>query len=209
MGKLVVGTFLTLDGVMQGPGGPEEDTDGGFEHGGWTVPFWGEGDEVMGQFMDESMQKADALLLGRKTYEIFAAHWPNVGDDDPMAAKLNSVQKYVASTTLDNAEWRNSTLIKGDVAEEVAKLKDEKAEIQVPGSQNLIQTLLKHDLIDEYRLLIFPVVLGTGKKLFGDGTIPTNLKLVDTKTSGTGVAINTYEAAGRPEYGSFALEEQG
>jgi dihydrofolate reductase len=209
MGKLVVGTFLTLDGVMQGPGGPEEDTDGGFEHGGWTVPFWGEGDELMGRFMDESMQKADALLLGRKTYEIFAAHWPNVGDDDPMAAKLNSVQKYVASTTLDNAEWRNSTLIKGDVAEEVAKLKDEKAEIQVPGSQNLIQTLLKHDLIDEYRLLIFPVVLGTGKKLFGDGTIPTNLKLVDTKTSGTGVAINTYEAAGRPEYGSFALEEQG
>ena len=206
MGKLVVGTFLTLDGVMQGPGGPEEDTEGGFEHGGWTVPFWSEDDEVMGQFMDESMQRADALLLGRKTYEIFAAHWPNVGDDDPMAAKLNSVQKYVASTTLDKLEWQNSTLIEGDVAEAVAKLKDEKAEIQVPGSQNLIQTLLKHDLIDEYRLLIFPVVLGTGKKLFADGTIPTSLKVVDTKTSGTGVSINSYQAAGRPEYGSFALE---
>jgi dihydrofolate reductase len=208
MGKLVVGTFLTLDGVMQGPGGPEEDPDGGFEHGGWSVPFW-EGDDAMGPFMDESMQRADALLLGRKTYEIFAAHWPNVGDDDPMAAKLNSVDKYVASTTLDDVEWQNSTLIKGDVAEEVAKLKDEKAEIQVPGSQQLIQTLLQHDLIDEYRLLIFPVVLGTGKKLFADGTIPTNLKLVDTKTSSTGVAINIYEATGRPEYGTFAQEGQG
>jgi dihydrofolate reductase len=209
MGKLVVGTFLTLDGVMQGPGGPEEDTEGGFEHGGWSVPFWGEGegDEVMGQFMDESMGRADALLLGRKTYEIFAAHWPNVGGDDPMAAKLNSVDKYVASNTLDNVEWRNSALIEGDVAEEVAKLKDDRAEIQVPGSQNLIQTLLKHDLVDEFRLLIFPVVLGSGKKLFADGTIPTSLKLVDTKTSGTGVALNTYEAAGRAEYGSFALEQ--
>jgi dihydrofolate reductase len=206
MGKLVVGTFLTLDGVMQGPGGPEEDTEGGFEHGGWTVPFWSEDDEVMGQFMDESMQRAEALLLGRKTYEIFAGYWPNVGDDNPMAAKLNSVQKYVASTTLDKVDWQNSTLIEGDVAEGVAMLKDEKAEIQVPGSQNLIQTLLKHDLIDEYRLLIFPVVLGTGKKLFADGTIPTSLKLVDTKTSGTGVSINSYQAAGRPEYGSFALE---
>jgi dihydrofolate reductase len=208
MGKLVVGTFLTLDGVMQAPGGPEEDPSGGFEHGGWTVPFWTEGDDVMGQFMDESMQKADAILLGRKTYEIFAAYWPNVGGDDPMAAKLNSVEKYVASTTLDKVEWQNSYLIR-DVAEEVAKLKDEKAEIQVPGSQQLIQTLLKHDLIDEYRLLIFPVMLGTGKKLFADGTIPTNLKLVDTKTSSTGVAINTYKAAGRPEYGTFAPEEQG
>jgi dihydrofolate reductase len=208
MGKLVVGTFLTLDGVMQAPGGPEEDPSGGFEHGGWTVPFWTEGDDVMGQFMDESMQKADAILLGRKTYEIFAAYWPNVGGDDPMAAKLNSVEKYVASTTLDKVEWQNSYLIR-DVAEEVAKLKDEKAEIQVPGSQQLIQTLLKHDLIDEYRLLIFPVMLGTGKKLFADGTIPTNLKLVDTKTSSTGVAINTYKAAGRPEYGTFAPEELG
>jgi dihydrofolate reductase len=207
MGKLVVGTFLTLDGVMQAPGGPEEDPSGGFEYGGWSVPFWG--DDLMGRVMDESMQPADALLLGRKTYEIFAAHWPNVGDDDPMAAKLNSVQKYVASTTLDSVEWQNSTLIEGDVAEEVAKLKDEKAEIQVPGSQNLIQTLLKHDLIDEYRLWFFPVALGNGKRLFADGTMPTNLKLVDTKTSSTGVAMNTYEVAGRPDYGSFALGDQG
>jgi dihydrofolate reductase len=205
MGKLVVGTFLTLDGVMQAPGGPEEDPSGGFEHGGWSVPFWG--DDRMGQFTDESMQGAEALLLGRKTYEIFAAHWPNVGGDDPMAAKLNSVQKYVASTTLDNVEWQNSTLIKGDVAEEVAKLKNEHAEIQVPGSQQLIQTLLKHDLIDEYRLWFFPVALGTGKRLFADGTMPTNLELVDTQTSSTGVAMNTYRAKGPPEYGSFALDQ--
>jgi dihydrofolate reductase len=207
MGKLVVGTFLTLDGVMQGPGGPEEDTEGGFEHGGWSVPFWG--DDRMGEFMDESMGRADALLLGRKTYEIFAGHWPNVGDDDPMAAKLNSVQKYVASTTLEGVNWQNSTLIEGDVAEAVAKLKDEKTEIQVPGSQNLIQTLLERDLIDEYRLWFFPVALGTGKRLFADGTIPTNLKLVGSETTSTGVAMNTYEVAGRSEYGSFALEDQG
>ena len=205
MGKLVVGTFLTLDGVMQGPGGPEEDTEGGFEHGGWSVPYWG--DDLMGEVMMESMGKADALLLGRKTYEIFAGHWPKVGDDDPMAAKLNSVQKYVASRSLDSVDWQNTTLIKGDVAEEVPKLKDEKVEIQVSGSQNLIQTLLEHDLVDEYRLWFFPVALGTGKRLFADGTMPTNLKLADSKTSSTGVAMNTYEAAGKPEYGSFALEE--
>jgi dihydrofolate reductase len=201
MGKLVVGTFLTLDGVMQGPGGPEEDTEGGFEHGGWSVPFWG--DDRMGEFMDDSMGRAEALLLGRKTYEIFAGYWPNAGDDNPMAVKLNSVEKYVASTTLDSVEWQNSTLIEGDVAEAVARLKDEKTEIQVPGSQNLIQTLLKHDLIDEYRLWFFPVALGTGKRLFADGTMPTNLKLVASETSSTGVAMNTYEAAGRPEYGTF------
>jgi dihydrofolate reductase len=201
MGKLVVGTFLTLDGVMQAPGGPEEDTEDGFEHGGWSVPFWG--DDRMGEFMDDSMGRAEALLLGRKTYEIFAGYWPNAGDDNPMAVKLNSVEKYVASTTLDSVDWQNSTLIEGDVAEAVAKLKDEKTEIQVPGSQNLIQTLLKHDLIDEYRLWFFPVALGTGKRLFADGTMPTNLKLIASETSSTGVAMNTYEAAGRPEYGTF------
>jgi dihydrofolate reductase len=204
MGKLVVGTFLTLDGVMQAPGGPEEDPSGGFEHGGWSVPYWG--DDRMGEVMDESMQAVDAFLFGRKTYEIFAAHWPNVGDEDPLAVKLNSSPKYVASTTLDTVEWNNSSLIKGDVAAEVSKLRGD-ALISVPGSQQLIQTLLKHDLIDEYRLWFFPVMLGTGKRLFAEGTIPTNLKLVDTETSSTGVAMNTYEAAGRPQYGTFALEQ--
>jgi dihydrofolate reductase len=204
MGKVVVGTFLTLDGVMQAPGGPEEDPSEGFEHGGWSAPLW---DDEMGEVITEATQQADAVLLGRKTYEIFAGHWPKISDDDPVAAKLNRVPKYVASRTLATLDWNNSTLLRGDVAGEVTKLKADTGEIQVTGSQNLIQTLLKHDLVDEFRLWIFPVVLGTGKRLFADGTVPTNLKHVDTKTFDTGVAIHTYETAGKPEYGSFALEE--
>ena len=206
MRKLVVGTFLTVDGVMQAPGGPDEDRDGGFEHGGWSVNYW---DDVMGQIIVEATLQADALLLGRKTYEIFAAHWPRVSGDDPIAAKLNSVPKYVASRTLDDVTWNNSTLIRGDVAKEVAKLKDEPGgEIQVHGSGDLIQTLIEHDLVDEYRLWVFPVVLGEGKRLFARGTVPAGLKLVDTKTSSTGVAIHTYERAGALQYGSFAVDEQ-
>jgi len=149
------------------------------------------------------------LLLGRKTYEIFAAYWPRVTGDDPTAAKLNSVSKYVASRTLDSVDWNNSTLIKGDVAEEVAGLKrDTEGEIHVPGSGELIQTLMEHDLVDEYRLWLFPVLIGTGKRLFAEGTIPGGLKLVDNRTSSTGVASHTYERAGKLEYGSFALEEE-
>jgi dihydrofolate reductase len=205
MRKLVVGTFLTVDGVMQAPGGPDEDREGGFGHGGWSVNYW---DEVMGQLIVESTLQAGGLLLGRKTYEIFAAHWPHVGDDDPVAAKLNSVPKYVASRTLDEVTWNNSTLIQGDVAEAVARLKEQSgAEIQVTGSGELIQTLLEHDLVDEYRLWVFPVVVGDGKRLFARGTIPAALKLVDTKTSSSGVAIHTYERAGELQYGSFALEQ--
>jgi dihydrofolate reductase len=205
MSKLVVGTFLSLDGVMQGPGGPDEDREGGFEHGGWSAGYW---DDVMGPIIDEWTNQADGLLLGRKTYEIFAAHWPRVsGEDDPIAAKLNSVPKYVVSRTLDTVEWNNSTLLQGDIAEEVGKLKDQPGtEIQVTGSGQLIQTLMKHDLVDEYRLWIFPVLLGSGKRLFADGTIPAGLKLADTKISTTGVAIHTYERAGEIAYGSFALE---
>ena len=203
MRKLVVNTFLTLDGVMQAPGGPEEDPTGGFTHGGWSVNYW---DDVMGGLMDEAMSEPFDLLLGRKTYEIFAAHWPYLAD--PVADKLNSATKYVASTTLDKVEWRKSTLIEGDVAEAVARLKQESGpELQVHGSANLIQTLLKHDLIDLYRLWTFPLVLGTGKRLFADGAIPRGLKLVDSRTSTTGVLIGTYEPAGEVEYGSFALEE--
>lgn len=207
MAKLVVGTFLTLDGVMQAPGGPGEDRDGGFEHGGWTVPYF---NDEMGQIMTGWIEEATALLLGRKTYEIFAAYWPRVTDDqDPVASKLNSVPKYVASRTLDTVDWNNSTLIKGDVAEEVARLKQESAgEIQVAGSGELIHTLMKHDLVDEYRLWVFPVLIGKGKRLFADGTIPGGLRLVDTRTSSTGVASHTYERAGKLEYGSFALEEE-
>jgi dihydrofolate reductase len=204
MRKVVVGTFLTVDGVMQAPGGPDEDREGDFEHGGWSFHYW---DDVMGKLIVESTLKAGALLLGRKTYEIFAAHWPHVSGDDPVAAKLNSVPKYVASRTLDEVTWNNATLIQGDVAEAVARLKDEPGdEIQVTGSGELTQTLIEHDLVDAYRLWIFPLVLGEGKRLFARGTVPAALKLVDTKISSTGVAIHSYERAGDVEYGSFALE---
>jgi len=204
MRKLVVSTFLTLDGVMQAPGGPEEDPTEGFTHGGWSVNYW---DDLMGQAMGEAMSRPFDLLLGRKTYEIFAAHWPHA-TDEPGADVLNSATTYVASRTLDAAEWQNSILLEGDVAEAVARLKEEDGpEIQVHGSGNLIQTLLEHDLVDEYRLWIFPVVLGAGKRLFADGAIPSGLKLVDSKSSTTGVLIATYERGGAVEYGSFALEE--
>jgi dihydrofolate reductase len=205
MRELVVGTFLTLDGVMQAPGAPDEDRSGGFAHGGWLVPYF---DDVMGRMGVELTQRADAVLLGRRTYEIFAAHWPRIGDDDPIAAKLNSVRKYVASTTLEAVDWTNSTLLDGDVAAKVADLKRQPGgEIQVIGSGALAQTLIEHDLVDEYRLWIFPVLLGSGKRLFEEGTVPAALELRDTTTSTTGVVIHTYRRAGELEYGSFALEQ--
>ena len=206
MRKLVVNTFLTLDGVMQAPGGPEEDPSEDFPHGGWSATYW---DDLMGQKMDESMGagKQFELLLGRKTYEIFAAHWPHARDQ-PGAAELNAATKHVASRTLDTVEWENSTLLEGDLAEAVAKLKEEDGpEIQVHGSADLIQSLLDHDLVDEFRLLIFPIVLGSGKRLFGEGTIPAAFKVTDSKTATTGVLLLNYERAGDVEYGSFALEE--
>lgn len=208
MRKLVVGTFLTLDGVMQAPGGPDEDRDGRFEHGGWSVRYW---DEMMGKLIVEQMLQPDALLLGRRTYEIFAAHWPRVTDPgDPIATKLNSVRKYVVSRTLNRAEWNNSSLISQDAAAHIARLKEESgSDIQVAGSGNLIQTLLKHDLVDEFRLWIFPVMVGPGKRLFGDGTTPGALRLVDTKVSSTGVVIHRFERAGRLEYGSFEVDLAG
>ncbi len=203
MRKLIVSTFITLDGVMQAPGGPEEDPTGGFAYGGWSFNYW---DDMMGQVMGESMAKPSELLLGRKTYEIFAAHWPYI-KDDPVADKLNSVKKYVISRTLDEASWNNSTLVTGDVAQAVRNLKEQNGpEIQVLGSGNLIQTLLKHDLIDEFRLWIFPVTIGKGKRLFGEGTQPASFKLIDSKTSTTGVIIATYEPAGELKTGSFALD---
>ena len=206
MRQLVVGTFLTVDGVMQAPGGPDEDREGGFGHGGWSVNYW---DEFMGQTIVELTQQAGALLLGRKTYDIFVASWPKVGDEDPVAAKLNSMPKYVASRTLRKVIWNNASLLEGDVAQAVAKLKEEPGgEIQVTGSGNLIQTLIKYGLVDRFVLWVFPVVLGSGKRLFGSGAIPASLKLLDTKTSSTGVAIHTYERAGEINYGSFDVDEQ-
>jgi dihydrofolate reductase len=203
MRKLIVSTFLTLDGVMQAPGGPEEDPSGGFEHGGWSVNYW---DDSMGARMSRAFETQFDLLLGRKTYEIFAAHWPHVRDQ-PGAAELNSARKYVASRTLDSVEWENSTLLEGDVAEAVARIKEEDGpEIQVHGSSDLIQTLLAADLVDEFRLMIFPVVLGSGKQLFGDGAIPAGFELADSEASSTGVLMTTYRRAELRAPGSFALE---
>jgi dihydrofolate reductase len=197
-----VNAFVSLDGVMQALGAPEEDPTGGFTHGGWSVNYWD--DEMMGW-----MAEADPyeLLLGRGTYEIFAAHWPYVSDG-PIAERLNGTRKHVASTTLEQLEWNNATLITGNVAEYVTTLKSQDGpDIQVQGSPGLIQTLLQHDLIDEFRIWIFPVVLGTGKRLFGDGTRPGGLKLVESKVSKTGVTVNTYERAGAIDRGSFALDQ--
>ncbi len=190
--KLVVGTFLSMDGVMQAPGDPQEDTEGGFKHGGWQIPLF---DADAGKIMDGQMAATEALLLGRKTYQIFAAYWPTAPDDDPFAKKMNSLPKYVVSTTLDKAEWNNSTLIKRNVAEEVAKLKQHPGSgtLSVIGSGKLAQTLMQHDLVDEYILWIHPIVLGSGKRLFADGIVPLNFKLADTKTTGSGIVILTYQ----------------
>lgn len=204
MRKLTVNTFLTIDGVMQAPGGPEEDPTNGFEHGGWSVNYW---DDKMGEKMSGYMGRPFDLLLGRKTYEIFAAHWPH-SNDEPAATQLNTAKKYVASRTLKSVDWQNSQLLRGDVAQAVTKLKREAGpEVQVHGSSNLIQTLLQHDLIDEFNIWTFPVVVGPGKRLFGDGTVPRELRVIDSFTSSTGVVVATYERAGAINYGSFALEQ--
>jgi dihydrofolate reductase len=206
--KLTVTTFLTIDGVMQGPGGPDEDTSGGFEHGGWLAPYL---DEALGASVGEKFSHADAFLLGRRTYEIFAASWPNFPDkDDPVASRLNTLPKYVVSTTLENAdwektEWPGSELLQGEVPEAVAELKRRPGrELQVHGSGDLVHTLARHDLVDEYRLLIFPVLLGTGKRLFVEGAAPTAFRLTGSTTNTTGVTVQTYERAGKPEYGRVA-----
>jgi dihydrofolate reductase len=208
MRKIIANTFVTLNGVMQAPGGPEEDPTGGFKHGGWSVNYW---DDMMGKVMDKFMRKPFALLLGRKTYEIFAAHWPFVKNDpdnlDAMAAdRLNQAKKYVASKTLKKVDWQNSTLIKGDVVQEIIKLKKQDGpEIQIHGSSNLIQTLLKHDLIDEFNVWTFPLTVGNGKRLFGEGTVPANFKLLDCKNSTSGVIMAVYARAGKINIGSFEL----
>jgi dihydrofolate reductase len=201
MRKLAVNTFMSLDGVMQSPGGPDEDPTGGFAYGGWGATYID--DEMMARVAESIPYE---LLLGRGTYEIFAAHWPY--DEGPIADQLNGTRKHVASTTLDEVEWNNSTLITGGVADYVADLKSQDGpEIQVHGSPGLIQTLLEHNLIDEFRMWIFPVVLGTGKRFFGHGTIPGALKLVDSTVSKTGVTINIYERAGDINPGSFEFDE--
>jgi dihydrofolate reductase len=203
MRKLVVNTFVSLDGIMQAPGGPEEDPTGGFQFGGWTVPHW---DDQMAQSMGEFMGKPFDLVLGRRTYEIFAAYWPH--SDQPVAAELNRATKYVATRTLKNLEWENSQLLEGDVGEAVARLKKgDGPELQIHGSANLIQTLHRAGVIDQYRMMIFPVVLGTGKRLFAEGASPATMRLVDSQVSSTGVVMATFEQAGEVQTGSFAQEE--
>ncbi len=202
MRKLVVLTFLTLDGVMQAPGGPEEDTTGVFKWGGWSAGYW---DDALGKVMGDQMGHPYDLLLGRKTYEIFAAYWPH--STDPGAEGLNNARKYVASKTLKRLDWKNSTLLGPDIVTEVKNLKRQDGpEIQVHGSSNLIQTLLKNDLVDEFKLKIYPVTLGKGKRLFGEGAIPAGYKLVQSQTTPSGVIVATYTRAGEPKTGSFALE---
>jgi dihydrofolate reductase len=203
MRKLIVSTFMTLDGVMQAPGGPDEDDSGGFAAGGWSVNYW---DDQMGEVMGEAMSAPFDLVLGRKTYDIFAAHWPHASDDAG-AKPLNDATKHVASRSNPTLEWSKSVLIEGDAAEGIAALKKEDGpELQVHGSGDLIQTLLRHNLVDEYRLWVFPLVLGSGRRLFSEGTIPSGLKLVDSKVSTTGVVVGTYEPAGEIVTGSFALD---
>ena len=203
MRKLTVNTFLTLDGVMQAPGGPDEDDSGGFAHGGWSVHYW---DEEMGEVMGEAMSSPFDLVLGRRTYDIFAAYWPQATEEQG-AKPLNDATKYVASRSRPTLEWERSILIEGDAAEGIAALKrGDGPELQVHGSGDLLQTLIRHDLIDVYRLWIFPVVVGSGKRLFADGTIPAGLKLVESTVSTTGVVIGTYEPAGELITGSFPLE---
>ena len=204
--RLTLHTFLTLDGVMQAPGAPDEDRDGGFEHGGWSFPY---SDQDFGEAIAGWFAHAGAFLLGRKTYEIFSGYWPKVTDpDDPVASKLNTLPKYVASTTLGSVDWHNSSLLEGDLAAEVARLKEGPGdELQVHGSGGLAQTLIDHDLVDEYRLMYFPVHLGSGRKLFRDGAKPAALRLTRSRTTSTGGIIATYEPAGPPRYGSFALDE--
>jgi len=204
MRKLVAVTFVTLDGIMQAPGGPGEDDSDGFKSGGWSVNYW---DDVVAQAMDEAFAKRPELLLGRKTYEIFAAYWPHAKPEDG-ADNLNNAKKYVVSRTLDKVDWNNSTLIKGDVVKEITRLKElDGPELQVHGSSNLLQTLLKHNLVDELYLKIFPVAIGSGKRLFGEDTNPSNFKLLNSTTSGTGVIIATYEQGGELKTGTFALDD--
>jgi len=201
MRKLIVSTFLTLDGVMQAPGGPGEDDSDGFAHGGWSVNYW---DDTMGEVMAAAMAVPFDLVLGRKTYDVFAAHWPHVSEEDG-GKPLNDATKYVASRSRPSLEWSKSVLIEGDAAEGVAALKQQDGpDLQVHGSGNLIQTLLRHSLVDQYNLWVFPLVIGSGKRLFSDGAIPSGLTLVESKVSTTGVMIGTYVAAGEIVTGSFA-----
>lgn len=202
--QLTVTTFLSVDGVYQGPGGPDEDRRDGFDRGGWLVPHF---DEATGQFITEVFGKVDAFLLGRRTYEIFAAYWPKAADpSDPVANQLNTLPKYVASTTLSDPEWANTTVIEGDVREAVRELKQrDGGELQVHGSGELVRYLLENDLVDRLNLLVFPVIVGAGRRLFPDSGIATGLGLDESRTTPSGVTISVYRPTGPPEFGSVEV----
>ena len=197
--ELVVNTFLTVDGVYQGPGGRNEDRGDGFERGGWLAPHF---DETAAQFMDGVFDRVDAFLLGRRTYDIFASYWPTVTDpENKVANRLNNLPKYVASTTLKDPEWNNSSVIEGDLATGVRKLKQQEGrELQVHGSGRLVQFLLDNDLVDRLNLQVFPVILGAGRRFFATSGIATRLVLEKSQTTGSGVTISTYRTNGRPEF---------
>ena len=207
MRRLIVLSFITLDGVMQAPGAPEEDTSGGFKYGGWTVGYF---DDFGGSVMVEQMGHPFDLLLGRRTYDIFAGYWPKAAADDPIAQGINKATKYVVSHRPVNVDWKTSVLIDGDVVAKIKKLKAEDGpELQVHGSGNLIQTLLKSDLVDELWLKTFPVTLGSGKRLFAEGTMPSGLRVQDSRVSPSGVIVASYAPAGDVKSGSFADSPSG
>jgi dihydrofolate reductase len=205
MRPLVVTEFTTLDGVVQAPGGPDEDTTGGFPHGGWLVPFF---DDTLGAQMDAWFAGVEDFLLGRGTYEIFAGAWPQAPtEDDPVAKALNTRTKHVASRTLTSLGWSGARLVEGDVVEAVRALRDQDGgELQVHGSPGLVQTLLRADLVDELRLVVAPVVLGEGKRLFGDGAIPRSWRLTASAATPTGVLLCTYRRGGEVETGAMGVE---
>jgi dihydrofolate reductase len=205
MGKLVVTEFMTLDGVAQAPGEPDEDRDSGFTHGGWQAPLL---DQESGRVMFEQARSMDALLLGRKTYEIFADYWPRAPQDIPFTGLLNGVPKYVASRTLDGPlTWQGSTLLAGDLAESITTVKQRHDEVHVIGSLDLVQSLLRLGLVDRMNLWLYPLLLGTGKQVFAGGTVPTALRLVDSATYPSGTLHLGYEATGVPAYGNLAVED--
>ncbi|HET9379578.1 MAG TPA: dihydrofolate reductase family protein [Streptomyces sp.] len=208
MGKLVHTVFVTLDGVYQAPGGAEEDTRDGFTQGGWSFPY---ADEDFGRFVSEVFGQASAFLLGRRTYDIFAAWWPKVTDPaDPVASRLNGLPKYVPSTTLTDPRWDGTTVLGGDLAEEITALKRRTdGQLQTHGSGALARSLLALGLVDTVHLLTFPVVLGAGRRLFAEGTAPTAFRHTAGRVTASGVSIQTYDLAGRPEYGTYELPDGG
>jgi dihydrofolate reductase len=205
MRKVIVAAFVSIDGVMQAPGGPEEDIEGGFEFGGWSFNYW---DQVMSEILRKQLSAPYDLLLGRNTYDIFASYWPYAAVDDPIGQKFNAVRKYVATSSPETLVWENSVALEGNVVEAVRALKDsDGVDLLTQGSTKLIQTLIAHDLVDEYRLWVMPLILGKGKRMFGNDGAPKNLKLVSSQSFSTGVCLNILTPDGPVKGGSFAHDE--